>query len=102
MRINRCHLKRFELPSQNNNQNSDPNPSISSKFKADSNKNRLTVMSSGPFFPNAPKEIHFELYDSTIRQNRTSFLVVRIGKWAVKFTADDRTIINHKPLELYL
>ena len=60
------------------------------------------MMSSGLLLQYAPKEIYFELYDSTIRQNRTSFLVVRIGKWAVKFTADDRTIINHKPLELYL
>lgn len=59
-------------------------------------------MSSGLFLKYAPKEIHFELYNITIRQNRNLSLVVRICKWAVKFTADDRTIINYKPLQLYL
>ena len=60
------------------------------------------MMSSGLFCENAPKEIHFELYNITIRQSRNFSLVVRICKSAVNFTADDRSIINYKPLELYL
>ena len=35
-------------------------------------KNRLTVMSSGPFQQNAPKEIHFELYNITKPRDGTS------------------------------
>jgi hypothetical protein len=62
----------------------------------------LTVTSSGSFPKNAPKETHVELYNITIQQNRNLSLVVQICKWAVKFTADDRTIINYKPLQLYL
>ena len=65
-------------------------------------KNRLTRLPSVPFLPNAPKEIHFELYNITIRLNRTSTLVVKLCKRAVKFTADDRIVINYKPLQLYL
>jgi hypothetical protein len=51
---------------------------------------------------NAPKEIYFELYNITIQRICNLSLVVRICKSAVKFTADDRTIINYKLLELYL
>jgi hypothetical protein len=36
-------------------------------------ENRLTLMSSGPFLRNAPKEIHFELYSIT-RLLRPKFL----------------------------
>ena len=65
-------------------------------------KNRLTLKSSGPFSRNAPKEIHFELYNITIRQSRNLSLLVEKYKWTFKFTADDRTINNYKPLKLYL
>ena len=78
------------------------NPAISSKFRTKIDKNRLTRLPSGLFFQNAPKEIHFELYNITIRQNRNLSLMARICKWTVKFTVSDRTINNYKPLQLYL
>jgi len=60
------------------------------------------MISSGLFLKNAPKEIHFELYNITNRLNRNLSLVVRICRWIAKFTIDDRTIVNYKPLQLYV
>ncbi len=47
------------------------------------------------------KEIYFELYNITIRQNRKIISGGTNIQWTVKFTADDRAIINYKPLQLY-
>jgi hypothetical protein len=50
--------RRFELPFQNNNQNSEPNPSISSKFVAIKNKKPLDNAVKRSFLPECPLYVY--------------------------------------------
>ena len=59
-------------------------------------------MPSGLILQNAPKEIHFELYNITNQWNRNWFLMVQIYIWADKLLVYNRIIINYKLLQINL
>jgi len=60
------HLKRFELHSPNKIKKPAQILPILPHSEQKQTKNRLTELSDDLFLQNAPKEIHFELYDITI------------------------------------
>jgi len=70
--IIRYHPRRFELQNILKIANLVPSPPFSPISEQNKRKNRLTVMSNGSFLQNAPKEIHFELYNITRTKNYLS------------------------------